>query len=113
MASVNTDILGISELKWTGTGKFNSDDHHIHSQNGETLYSQQKQDNKLTVALIMNSNFKIRLQLKKVGKTTRPLSSVQYSSVTQLCPTMLPMNHIIPGLPVHQQLPEFTQTHVH
>ena len=37
MASVNTDILGISELKWTGTGKFNSDDHHIHSQNGETI----------------------------------------------------------------------------
>ena len=27
MARVNTDILGISELKWTGMGKFNSDDH--------------------------------------------------------------------------------------
>ena len=30
MASVNTDILGISELKWTGMGKFNSDDHFIY-----------------------------------------------------------------------------------
>ena len=29
MAIVNTDILGISELKWTGMGEFNSDDHHI------------------------------------------------------------------------------------
>ena len=29
MARVNTDILGISELKWTGMGKFNSDDHYI------------------------------------------------------------------------------------
>ena len=29
MASVNIDILGISELKWTGTGEFNSDDHYI------------------------------------------------------------------------------------
>ena len=30
MARVNTDILGISELKWTGMGKFNSDDHYIY-----------------------------------------------------------------------------------
>ena len=29
MAGVNSDILGISELKWTGTGEFNSDDHYI------------------------------------------------------------------------------------
>ena len=30
MARVNIDILGISELKWTGMGEFNSDDHHIY-----------------------------------------------------------------------------------
>ena len=30
MAEVNIDILGISELKWTGMGKFNSDDHYIY-----------------------------------------------------------------------------------
>ena len=30
MASVNIDILGISELKWTGMGNFNSDDHYIY-----------------------------------------------------------------------------------
>ena len=42
------------------------------------------------------------------------LSSVQFSSVTQLCPTLWdPMNCSTPGLPVHHQLPEFTQTHVH
>ena len=40
--------------------------------------------------------------------------SVQFSSVAQLCPTLCnPMNNSTPGLPVHQQLPEFTQTHVH
>ena len=40
--------------------------------------------------------------------------SVQFSSVTQLCQTLCdPMNHSTPGLPVHHQLPEFTQTHVH
>ena len=38
----------------------------------------------------------------------------QFSSVTQSCPTLCdPMNHSTPGLPVHHQLPEFTQTHVH
>ena len=40
--------------------------------------------------------------------------SVQFSSVTQLYPTLCdPMNHSTAGLPVHNQLPEFTQTHVH
>ena len=40
--------------------------------------------------------------------------SVQFSSVTQSCLTLCdPMNHSTPGLPVHHQLPEFTQTHIH
>ena len=40
--------------------------------------------------------------------------NIQFSSVTQLCPTLCdPMNCSTPGLPVHHQLPEFTQTHVH
>ena len=38
----------------------------------------------------------------------------QFSSVTQSCPTLCdPMNCSMPGLPVHHQLPEFTQTHAH
>ena len=42
------------------------------------------------------------------------VSSVQFISVAQSCPTLCdPMNHSTPGLPVHHQLPEFTQTHVH
>ena len=41
-------------------------------------------------------------------------ASVQFSSVTQSCPTLCdPMDCSTPGLPVHHQLPEFTQTHVH
>ena len=40
--------------------------------------------------------------------------SVQFSSVTQSCPTLCdPMNRSTPGLPVHHQLPESTQTHVY
>ena len=42
------------------------------------------------------------------------VSSVQFSSVTQSCPTLCnPMDRSTPGLPVHHQLSEFTQTHVH
>ena len=42
------------------------------------------------------------------------LSSVQFSSVAQSCPTLCdPMNRSTPGLPVHHQLLQFTQTHVH
>ena len=42
------------------------------------------------------------------------ISSVQFSSVAQSCPTLCnPMNRSTPALPVHHQLPESTQTHVH
>ena len=37
MARVNVDILGISELKWTGKGEFNSDDHYIYYHGQESL----------------------------------------------------------------------------
>ena len=37
MARVNIDILGINELKWTGMGKFNSDDHYIYYCGQESL----------------------------------------------------------------------------
>ena len=40
--------------------------------------------------------------------------SVQFTSVAQSCPTLCnPMNRSTPGLPVHHQFPELTQTHVH
>ena len=49
-----------------------------------------------------------------VKRRSRLLALVQFSSVAQSCPTLCdPMNHSTPGLPVHHQLPEFTQTHVH
>ena len=42
------------------------------------------------------------------------LLCLQFSSVAQLCPTLCdPMNRSTPGLPLHHQLPEFTQAHVH
>ena len=47
MARVNINILGISELKWTGMGEFNSDDHYIY-------YCEQESLRKNGVAIIVN-----------------------------------------------------------
>ena len=54
------------------------------------------------------------LPLSHLRGISETFSSVQFSSVAQSCPTLCdPMNHSTPGLPVHHQLPEFTQTHIH
>ena len=56
---------------------------------------------------------KLNIQKTKI-MVSGPISSVQFSSFAQSCPTLQNlMDHSIPGLPVHHQLPEFTQTHVH
>ena len=52
MARVNVDILGISELKWTGMGEFNSDDHYIYYCGQEFL-------RRNGVAIIVNKRVQI------------------------------------------------------
>ena len=55
-----------------------------------------------------------QLNYSKYKRTIFSLLIIQFSSVAQSCPTLCdPMNCSTPGLPVHHQLPEFTQTHVH
>ena len=61
------------------------------------------------------NNLEFLLQLAK-PKNSQELrySTLQFSSVTQSCPTPCnPMNRSMPGLPVHHQLLEFTQADVH
>ena len=54
------------------------------------------------------------LNLQALYWKVESFSSVQFSSVTQSYSTLCdPMNRSTPGLPIHHQLPEFTQTHVH
>ena len=53
MTRVNIDILGISELKWTGMGEFNSDDHYIYYGGQESL-------RRNGVALIVNKEFEMQ-----------------------------------------------------
>ena len=64
----------------------------------------------LLQSLLSNRKFRF----PKEPNMSTNISSVQFSSVAQLCPTLSdPMNRSMPGLHVHHQLPEFTQTHVH
>ena len=50
MARVNINILGINELRWTGMGEFNSDDHYIY-------YCRQESLRRNAVALTVNKGF--------------------------------------------------------
>ena len=66
MARVNIDILGISELKWTGMGEFNSDDHYIY-------YSGQESLRRYGVAIIVNKrvqNAVLGCNLKNASMTS-------------------------------------------
>ena len=54
MARVNTDILGINELKWTGIGKFNSDDRYIYYHGQESL-------RRNGIALIVNKRVEMQI----------------------------------------------------
>ena len=84
MATVNTDILGISKLKWTGMGEFNSDDHYIY-------YCGQKSLRRNGVAIIVNKTVEMQY-LDAISKTTE-LSllflflrqTIQYHSNPSLC----------------------------
>ena len=61
----------------------------------------------------MNVNRKVPYVSRCDINETNRLSSVQFSSVAQSCPTLCnPMNCSTPGLPVHHHLPEFSQTHM-
>ena len=59
MARVNINILGISKLKWTGIGEFNSNDHYIY-------YSGQESLRRNGVAIMVNK----RVRMDAISKTT-------------------------------------------
>ena len=83
MARVNVDILGISELKWTGMGEFNSDDHYIYYCGQESL-------RRNGVAIMVNK----RVQKAVLGCNLKnhkmicliPRQTIQYHSNPSLCP---------------------------
>ena len=84
MARVNVDILEISELKWTGMGEFNSDDHYIYYCGQESL-------RRNAVALIVNKkslecNTWVQSQKQQNDLCSFPRQTIQYHSNPNLCP---------------------------
>ena len=84
MARVNIDILGISELKWTGMGEFNSDDHYIY-------YSGQESLRRNGVAIIVNKriwNVGVGCNLRNDRMISVHFQGiiVQYHGNPSLCP---------------------------
>ena len=83
MTRVNIDILGISKLKWTGMGEFNSDDHYIYLCGQESL-------RRNGVALIINRESEMQY-LRAISKRSNdlclfPRQTIQYHSNPSLCP---------------------------
>ena len=73
-----------------------------------SIISPQNEDN--NICIIGRLGINQIISIKHLAK----FMDYQFSSVAQSCPTLHdPMNRSTPGLPVHHQLPEFTQTHVH
>ena len=83
MARVNVDILGISELKWTGMGEFNSDDHYIY-------YCRQESLRRNGVAIMVNKSPKcstwMQSQKRQNDLCSFPRQTIQYHSNPSLCP---------------------------
>ena len=83
MARVNVDILGISELKWTGKGEFNSDDHYIYYCGQESL-------RRNGVAIMVNKSPKcstwMQSQKQQNDLYSFPRQTIQYHGNPSLCP---------------------------
>ena len=107
MARVNINLLGISELKWTGMGEFNSDDHYIYYCGQESLRRNR-------IAIIVNKSPKCRLgcNLKNArmisvhfqGKPLNitviqvygPISNAEEAEVEQFCEDLQDLLELTP-----------------
>ena len=77
-------------------------------------FSFQNQCDRLSNLCLTKDVWGLIVWIQKVCHFSLSTHLDQFSSVAQSCPTLCdPMNRSTPGLPIHHQLPEFTQTHVH
>ena len=82
MARVNVDLLGISKLKWTEMGEFNSDDHYIYYCGQESL-----RRNGLAIMVKRVRNAVLGCNLKKDRMICLfPRQTIQYHNNPSLCP---------------------------
>ena len=79
---MNIDILVVSELKWTGMGEFNSDDHYIYYCGQESL--------KTNGVAIVNKSLKcsplVQSQKRQNDPCSFPRQTIQYQGNPSLCP---------------------------
>ena len=83
MARVNTDILGVSELKWTGMCEFNSDDHYIYYCGQESL--KKKWSSPHSQQTILKCSTWVQSQ-KQNDLSSFPRPTIQHHSNPTLCP---------------------------
>ena len=83
MARVNIDILGISELKWTEMGEFNSDDHYIHYCGQESL---RRNGVALTGSKSPKCSPWVQSPKRQNDLCSFPRQTIQYHSNPSLCP---------------------------
>ena len=81
MARVNVDILGISKLKWTGMGEFNSDDHYIYYCGQESLRRNRVaiMVNKRVRNAVLGCNLKNDRMIAVVSKANHSISQISKS----------------------------------
>ena len=75
MARVNTDILGVSKLKWTGVGEFNSDDHYIYYCGQESL---RRNGIAIMVNKILKCSTWMQSQKRQNDFSSFPRQTIQY-----------------------------------
>ena len=83
MARVNVDILGISKLRWTGMGEFNSDDHYVYYCGQESL-------RRNGVAIMVNKRVRnavlgYKSQKRQNDLCSSPRQTIQYHGTPSLC----------------------------
>ena len=83
-ARVTVDVLGISEVKWTGMGEFNSDDHYIYYCGQESLRRNgvALRVNKRVQNVVLGCN----LKTNRMISCSFPRQTIQYHSNPSLCP---------------------------
>ena len=108
MARVNVDILGISELKWTGMGEFNSDDHYIYycgqkslRRNGVAIIVNKRVQNEVLGCNLKNNRMiSVRLQGKpfsiKVIQVYAPTSNAEEAEVERFYEDLLDLLKLTP-----------------
>ena len=108
MARENVDILGISELKWTGMGEFNSDDHYIYycgqeslKRNGVAIIVNKRVQNAVLGCNLKNDRMiSVRFQGKPLNNTViqvyAPTSNAEETEVEQFCEDLQDLLELTP-----------------